>query len=331
MASESERIRKLMDLLEGSSQPQILNEGWIQNLKNKRLQRLGSKERQKMAGRLKEEWLKWLGQTGRDGTMEDMERFMSARIGFTADDIKTVMGRALPDSEPSDDNTDEEVHDKQIARGVPEQGSDTEEDGHPISDDLDTKLSDYGKVGTGDKWADAKVHEVDPKTLMTNNDYDEKKIRQAMANLKPGEVLKYGQRRRMKGPQTESIVEAASDVLDSETVDNIFDRCAAHVNDAYLLDGPRNDQVAAAADAAEQKTASGGYKNDRGKMPSGSYDPKEIDYTLINELDLPRDKIRAMTSHVAKAEVTGEGYARMQKSDIDVLARIGYAFLKSRS
>jgi hypothetical protein len=143
MSNDSERMRQVLNLLESCETP--VNEGWVGNLKNKIKRRLGDKERKKLASDLKKQWLTWLGQTDREGTLEDMDRFMTHRIGFTDEDIDFVMHKAnlrQGSDEPAEPNAEEKPIEKTIKTGAEQ-----EEDGRPLPKDLNTKLSDYGEVG----------------------------------------------------------------------------------------------------------------------------------------------------------------------------------------
>lgn len=331
MASESERIRQLMDLLEGNTKPMILNEGWLQNLRNKKIKKLGNKERAEMAQRLKGEWLKWLGQTGRQGTMDDMHRFMKMRIGFEDHDIDAVTHASL---EP------EEAPEAEAAPAEP-----NEEDGIPLPKDLNAKLSDFGEVGIK---VEPKDNKVEPREIvdnprkyqLANGDWDRKKVSAKLDKMQIGDKLTLGtstfSRSVGEVPKNESVMEANEDdaeVLSDDVVDAIFDASAARINDEYLLNGPRNDQASAAADAAAAGLGgnrnSGRQPNDRGEMPSGRYDTKEMLAILQSDLNVSRDKLKKITDHVKKN--TEEGYAGMQRTDVDVLARIGYALLRART
>lgn len=331
MASESERIRQLMDLLESTPVPIILNEGWLQNLKNKKIRKLGNKERQEMAGRLKAEWLKWLGQTGREGAMDDMQRFMKMRIGFEDNDIDSVLSTSMPQETADEGN-------------APQQ--DSEEDGTPVPTDLNRKLSDFGEVGikvepNDNKKEPNEIIDNPRKYQIANGDWDRKKISAKLDKMGMGDKLTLGSstfsRSIGDAPANESIMEAEeNEILGDEDVDAIFDSAAAYINDEYLLNGPRNDQASAAADAAAAglgnrsrgRNGNGNY-NDRGQMPSGQYDTKEMLAILQSELSVSKNKLQQITNHVKTT--SSEGYTAMQRSDLDLLSRIGYALLRART
>lgn len=355
MANNSTDIRRLMSLVESVQEPALL-EGWLTNLKNKRVKRLGDRERAEMADRLKKEWLKWLGQTGRDGTDEDMERFMRVRIGFKDQDIQVVMDKVF-DTEPtstdrpsSDDEEPAKANAPAKPKAVPAPEVDPE-DGIPLPTDLNTKLSDFGKVGIDVEVDDNKKEpgEIvdDPKKYFKPDGlWDRKKISDKLSKMPIGDKLTLGKSsfsRSVGEPQnaptdktaSESITEATvdSDVLDNETVDDLMDASAAHINDEYLLNGPVNDTNDAIADMAAQRAASSSSNrrsnSKRDDSNSGPYDAQSMNNILKNELEIGDAKLRQITQYVK--DNAGKGYGRMQPSDIDVLARIGYALLRTRT
>lgn len=351
MANNSTDIRRLMSLLESFQEPVIL-EGWLTNLKNKKISRLGVKERAEMAKRLKNEWLKWLGQTGREGRDEDMERFMRVRIGFKEDDIRVVMDRVFDDSSDAEAKTGVETpaqSDIKIARGDPEDtandtGTSSEpepDDGTPMPKDLNTKLSDFGKVGIDTEVNDNKTEPgeviADPKLYrLPNGEWDREKISATLGKMPIGDKLTLGKVSfsRSTGPsaKTESVMEAdeVSDILDDETVDALMDASAGHINDEYLLNGPVNDTNDAIADMSRQNANTGSSRGSsaskRETSSSGPYDTQEMASILKRELDVGDAKLKQITKYVED-----KSYGRMQESDIDVLARIGYALLRSRT
>lgn len=356
MANNSTDIRRLMSLVESVQEPALL-EGWLTNLKNKRVKRLGDRERAEMADRLKKEWLKWLGQTGRDGNDEDMERFMRVRIGFTEQDIQVVMDKVF-DSEPKASAPAEPSKDQEPAKAKaqaePEPAPEPEEDpddGIPLPKDLNAKLSDFGKVGIDVEVDDNKKEpgEIvdDPrKYRQADGSWDRKKISDKLGKMPVGDKLTLGRSsfsRSVGEPQNapsdkvaaESIMEATADVdvLDNKTVDDIMDASAAHINDEYLLNGPVNDTNDAIADMAAQQVARGTTSRrsnaKRDEPASGPYDTQTMNSILKNELEIGDTKLKQITQYVK--DNAGKGYGRMQPSDIDVLARIGYALLRTRT
>ena len=353
MASESARIRELMDLLEGNTKPQVLMEGWVDNLKNKlNGKHLGNKERQQLADRLKKEWLTWLGQTDRQGTMDDMERFMKIRVGFKDEDIKAVWDKAYPEQEAEDG--EQEAEQAGAAPAAEKKPGFDPEEGVPLPTDLNAKLSDFAHYGIEVEKDDGKIEpgeiKDDPKKYQApNGEWDRKKISKKLDSMKMGDKLTLGQSTfsrstgsegtkfyDAKADANESIMEAGSDneLLDKNEVSDIMNAVAARINDEYLYNGPENDKADMVAQAAAQglggRTGNGrrGYQ-DRGTMPSGSYDTKEMVSILKNDLDVGETKIKQITDYVRKH--ADEGYARMQKADLDVLARIGYALLRART
>ena len=324
MANNSTDIRRLMALVESVQEPALL-EGWLENLRNKRIERLGTKERQELANRLKGEWLKWLGQTDRTGDRSDMERFMRVRIGFKEKDIEYILGNAFYDD--SEDEQDSDTDDSQTDNTKTD---DQEKASAPDSTD-DQKSDDEKEPG--------EVVDDPEKYRLPDGEWDRKKIMDKLRTMPVGDKLVLGTRsfsRSIKEPKTESLIEAAGEdgVLDQETVDFIMNMSAAQINDEYLLNGPVNDTNDALADLASQKdlrrySGRGQDGRDRGKMPSGQYDAQEMTNILKNDLDVGPAKLSKITQYV-KANAD-KGYSRMQQEDIDVLARIGYALLRART
>ena len=325
MANNSDDIRRLMNLVESIQEP-ILLEGWVQGLRDKlgdkKAARLGAAERAKMADRLTKEYFAWLGQTNRSGNTQDLTRFMSARIGFTDADIDAVMGSNEPADNVSDTSAPED--DEPQAEPTPElekAGVQVEPDNHEQEPD----------------------EEVDDPRQYQDNDgkWDQGKILSKLRTMPPGAKLTLGKSSFFKGKNQkvfngEPIEEAtASEVVSRKEVRSIMDRAAARINDEYLLNGPKNDQAAIAADTAGKTKGrpapAAAEPKDKGKLPSGQYDVKEILYTLVNSLEVPKAHISSMTNHVAMAEKSGKGFSRMTKSDQELLAKIGYAFIKSRT
>jgi hypothetical protein len=337
-----------MDLLEGNSKPQILNEGWVQNLRDKlgakKAQRLGNQERAEMADRLKKEYYKWLGQAGRQGTIEDLERFMAVRIGFTPEDINVVLDEVIPyeDNANDEDGTEPEVE-KKIKTGNETKGDEWDpEEGVPIPKDLNTKLSDFAKLGVAVEVDDKKnepgeVRDDPRKYRQSNGEWDRKKITAKLDKMPFGDKLTLGTSTfyRSKGdvekPEAvESINEAEeTDILDRETISAIMDRSAARINDEYLLNGPRNDQAAATADAAQQMGGKTGRlsPNTGGSKPSGQYDAEEMWAILRNDFQKTKPWLESLTRKVKNVD----SISKMTDSDMQDLGLIAFAFLRART
>jgi hypothetical protein len=337
MSSDSQNIRNILNLLESREASEIdfgpLHEGWVDNLKSKLDRRLGNKERAAMADRFTKEWYKWLGQTNRNGTKGDMVRFMEKRIGFKDEDIDEVFSNVYHEDAPEAEEADG------VEGAAP---AEEPQDGRPIPKDLDTKLSDYGEVGQKDaEPAGGRVVEINPKRIMTNGQIDDVKLRAAMDRLKPGDTLKYGNESRRKKPQgepdtqfyDESITEAEEDdteVLSRQEVGDIMDTSAAIINDNYLMDGPENDAAAAADQQAKQPgnwRQRGLGPNSGNKMASGSYDKDEAN-NILKILELPQTHVKSLTSKVSKEDVT---FGQLSDKDVEDLAKVGFAILRSRT
>lgn len=100
MKSESDKLRDLMNIMEGKNiNSTTLNEGpkWERfktsakaAFGNKNAQ--GAQKRQALAKKFEDAWETWLGQTGSTGTKEDLEDFLSTKAGFTLQDTNAIMG-----------------------------------------------------------------------------------------------------------------------------------------------------------------------------------------------------------------------------------------------
>ena len=345
MANNSTDIRRLMSLMESAQEPMLI-EGWLTNLKNKKIKKMGQRERAEMADRLKNEWLKWLGQTNRSGTADDMDRFMRIRIGFKDQDVHQVLSSVLPDEEPQAGEPE--------ASAAPKAQEPNAEDGVPIPKDLNRKLSDFGKVGINVEQNDNKT---DPgeivdnprKYQMANGDWDRKKITDKLSKMPIGDKLTLGTStfsRSVGKPEnasrdmatSESIMEAEADteVLDNDIVDDIMDASAARINDEYLLNGPVNDTNDAIADVAASGMAGrqGGTRQGRETSPntggpkaSGQYDADEMWAILKNDFQKTKPWIESLTRKVKSAS----SISNMTDSDMQDLGLIAYAFLRART
>lgn len=333
MANNSGDIRRIMNLVESVQEP-VLIEGWVQNLKNKRLRHLGNKERAEMAGRLKKEYYKWLGQAGRQGTYEDMLRFMEARIGFTDEDIDEVLSQAMPAEKQAAPEPSE-----------PDLGSDKKIKTGAEVDDEEAKQADELKdLGINVEPNDNKVEPreiVDDPRRYRNSDgtWDYTKVRNKLNKMQIGDKLTLGTStfsRSVGQPEmAESIMEAGdTDVLDPRVVSAIMDRAAARINDSYLLNGPRNDSAAAAAEFTQKAMGSkAGYNlaaklgpNHGGRKASGQYDTQEM-LDVLAAVNYPKTRIQSLSSKVQKSD----SVSAMSDQDMHELALIGYAFLRSRT
>lgn len=364
MANNSDDIRRLINLMESVQQPTLV-EGWVDNLKNKLDRRLGNKERAKMADQLGKEYYTWLGHTNRKGTIEDMERFMQMRIGFNEHDIATVMDNVGLNAPAASSSSDDETKDQTIAKGNPNATSEPKvksgkewdpEEGVPIPDDLNTKLSDFAKFGIDVEKDDGKLEpkEVrdDPRKYRKDNgEWDRRKISARLNKMPIGSKLtlgtstfsrSIGDDKPAPAQQTqaaESIMEAGeadTEVLDRQTVKNIMDASAAQVNDAYLFNGPERDKEAAQADAGAQngrnnRTGAGNSSeatpNKPGKSPSGQYDAKEMYAILKTDFQKGPAWVESVTRKVMQADSISD----MTDADMQDLALLGWALVRARN
>lgn len=334
MANNSEDIRRIMNLLEdaNTSEPSILEEGVLDNLRNAINRRLGNKEREKLTSRLTQEWSKWLGQTDREGTIDDMERFMKLRIGFTEEDIDTVMRTVLktPAKKNDADGRDQD------------ENPDDEEDGTPLPKDLNAKLSDYDKVHQkSDPDADEEVVEDDPEKYMSNGKLDNLKILQKLNNLPAGTTLKLGNREfyleddvnediiTEKGPTVLDDLADKNSVLSKQQIQDFFNKAAAYINDEYLTNATR------------QRSGDTAKYNDAPDVPGRGYDGRGMRSPVgrnggVYDRSLMRDALEreGLSIHSAsrllnKAQST-RSVSELSDQDMHTLAMIGYAFAKSR-
>ena len=158
MTSDSQMMRKVLNLVESATvTEEVLLEGWLDSLKNKfsknkqtpSARDQGDAERTELKDKLSSEWETWLGRTHRDGSLNDMIRFMTHRIGFKDTDIDAVINRsgvlkgedvnqvekkatAGPDDKPMKPKDQ-----------MKQPGFDSEA-GIPLPTDPNAKLSDYG-------------------------------------------------------------------------------------------------------------------------------------------------------------------------------------------
>ena len=360
MANNSDDLRRLMNLMESYQQPKLV-EGWVDRLQDKLDRRLGEKERQKMANELSKEYYTWLGHSNRAGTLEDLERFMTHRVGFNDNDIKTVFdnaglnepsgGSEEPEAEADADTT----QDKKIARGHElDQGEEPEakkgwdpEEGTPIPDDLNTKLSDYKDIGQepADDETDPGEIEDDPrKYKASNGDWDRKKISKKLASMPKGAKLTLGSStfRRVSKDDAKDYVDAResiqeadeaendSGVIDRAVIKNVMDAAAAQVNDAYLYNGPERDKDHAKATAprGSGSTRTGDASpNVPGKAGSGRYDAKEMFAILKTDFEKGPAWVESVTRKVMNAKSISE----MTNNDMDDLALLGWALVRARN
>lgn len=276
MANNSDDIRRLMNLMEAAIKEPVLLEGWVDTLKSKLKGNMGEKQRRQMADELAKEWYEWLGKTKRDGTLTDMTRFMTHRIGFNDQDIDHVLGKAgfnAKQVDQAEQQSDEESA-KSIKTGAELKGNEDApksksqewdpEEGVPLPDDLENaKLSDYARYGIEVEKADSKVeHEEivdDPRKYQdASGEWDRKKITAKLDKMPVGAKLTLGRSTfsrsvgkdggtKFYDPTSESINEDTVEIGDNEVIPKkivaqIMDASAAQVNDEYLLNGPERDK-----------------------------------------------------------------------------------------
>lgn len=338
MASDSENIRNFLNILEEKEAPKmlvesIIEEGWLSRFSDKIDRRLGKKELNQLTDRLNKEWKTWLEQTDRDGTLDDLIRFMEIRIGFTDDDIDTVMKRVakkIDRDSPEDDESEEEttVYSTKLD---PKDDKDSKED-QQSSEKENSEKSDSDSKNTASKKSDDQ--EISGNEKVVKDDYtdyldpvtgnwDEDKIKKKLDTLPIGTVLDLDYIKRKRTVEEEVIFEDDGDEILSDTEVQIFMRSsAAHINDAYLLNGPRNDRKAADRERTERETPNRRSSRGRG---GASYDAREMNMVL-QDLGVSPNKKGSVGRKVSQSDSIDE----LDSSDRDILAKIGYAFFKSR-
>lgn len=364
MANNSDDIRRILNLMESVAQTTLL-EGWVSNLADKfNGKSLGNKERAQMADELKKEYYQWLGQTNRSGTIDDMNRFMTHRVGFNDSDIDTVLSKAgvtAPEAEAEPEaDADQKIKTGAELGGKKKPGFDPEE-GVPVPDNLDTKMSDFKDLGIEKTKADNKeepqeVIDNPKKYQLAGGDWDRKKISKKLDGMPLGAKLTLGQTTfartvgddatdfyndRADGVPVESINEAAAEgVLDKQTVAAIMDATAARVNDEYLLNGPERDKDINAGMAGGRNGNGNGYarnqsqagrkpsENKPGKAGSGQYDSQEMVDILKRDFDIKNAKsfVDSLTRKVMQNPIES-----MSDNDMHDLSLLGWAFIRARN
>lgn len=341
MSNNSADLRQLMNLMESVSSPTLL-EGWLDGIKHKLAGHMGRKARQEMADRFSKEWYKWLGQTRRKGTMDDMVRFMLVRVGFNQDDVKSVLSQFEDET-----GIDAEAN---IPPSKEEQpGADPSEDdpvwdddeGRPLPTDLNAKLSDYGTVNQVDQETVTRERSDDivgdVRDFMTRGKLDMNKITTKLGSMKKGQRLILGKKSYFLGESIKQFFEDSEDFhLSHSDIAVLMDLSAARVNDSYLLDGPTNDAMASKdGTQGTSKAKDRDSRNDRdGQDPenanitrgSGRYDPKEM-IDILKSYNYPVTRIESLSRKVNRSKSVSD----MSDQDMDELSLIGYAFFHART
>lgn len=354
MANNSDAIRRLMNLMESTQQPNLI-EGWVDNVKDKLDRRMGNKEREQMAAQLTKEYYTWLGQSNREGTGEDLVRFMTQRIGFNSQDVKVVLSKSgvIGDDAPE---AEEESGEEEAAPEAEEKpaGWDPEE-GVPLPKDLaNAKLNDFKHLGGGldqakaDNKTEANEIKDDPRKYMSGSGWDNKKITAKLSKMPKGSSLTLGKSTfRLSsgdeatdfydGPANESINEASNpDVIPRKTIKQVMDAAAAQVNDEYLYNGPKNDAESTKNQAngrnRQSSTVRGddeGTPNEPGKKGSGQYDAQEMVNILKSDFQITNAK--AWVDSLTRKVMNAGGISTMSDNDMHDLALLGWALVRARN
>ena len=332
MVNDSEAIRRYINLVESNtgSGTTILSEGVLDNLRNTISNKLGSRERDKLASKLSQEWSKWLGQTDREGTLGDMVRFMKVRVGFNDDDIdgvvSSVTGNSIKGSKDQEqDNEADKDHD----------GDEEEDDGRPLPKDLNAKMSDYDKVHQKlNPNLDRDVIVDDPSKYMTDGEIDKEKVIAKLNNLPRGSILRLGDREfDFDYGTNEGLIQEKDDtflgrlsgkgrILSKDTVQQLFNKAAAHINDEYLNNPEKQKQY---ADANREEPESHQRRRDVNNRYTGSYDKS----TMRRELEYEGLSVQAASRLLNKVR-DARSVSDLSNQDMHTLAMIGFAFAKAR-
>lgn len=380
MANNSDDIRRLMNLMEAATKEPVLLEGWVDTLKSKLKGNMGEKQRRQMADELAKEWYEWLGKTKRDGTLNDMTRFMTHRIGFNDRDIDHVLGKAgfNPKQVDQAEEESEQEPEKTIKTGAEHNGAEEPkskksewdpEEGVPIPDDLNTKLSDYAKYGIDVETADNKVEpeEIvdDPRKYQdSNGEWNRKLISKKLDKMPLGAKLTLGRSTFSRSvgkdggnkfydpkddvAKTESINEADTievgddEVLPKKIVAQIMDASAAQVNDEYLLNGPERDKDNAlntgkggsrttyqAGKVPGEEESQQASKNVPGKAASGQYNADEMIQILKTDFQITNAK--AFVDSLTRKVMNSASISSMTDNDMNDLALLGWALIRARN
>lgn len=383
MANNSDDIRRLMNLMESVSKEPVLLEGWVDTLKGKLKGNMGEKQRRQMANELAKEWYEWLGKTKRDGTLTDMTRFMTHRIGFNDRDIDHVLGKAGFNAQQVDKAEEEtggdEEAEKTIKTGAELKGGKAPgnkkpawdpEEGVPLPDDLNTKLSDYAKYGIDVEQADDKVEpeEIvdDPRKYQDSSGEWNRKLITAKLNKMPmGAKLTLGRSTFSRSvgkdggtdfynepvpgkikQQEESINEADTievsddEVLSKQIVAQIMDASAAQVNDEYLLNGPERDKD----NALNQGGKGGRTTYQAGKVPgeepaasqnvpgkAASGQYNADEMVKILKTDFQITNAKSFVDSLTRKVMNSGSIASMTDNDMHDLALLGWALIRARN
>lgn len=369
MANNSDDIRRLMKLME-SAQNSTLLEGWVDSLKSKLGGNMGAKQRKEMAGELSKEWYEWLGRTNRQGTLTDMTRFMTHRIGFNDQDIDIVLknsGFGPQEVDDAEQEAEDQPSDQAPApKAQPANDAFDPEEGVPLPKDLEnTKLSDHAKYGLDVEKADDEVEtkEIveDPrKYQQANGEWDRKKISAKLGKLPPGSKLTLGKSTfsrtvgskatKFANDKNESINEAGqaqlgdNDVLPKKVVAQIMDASAAQVNDEYLLNGPERDKDAAYGQGAGNghiagQPGTGAPQGKAGKQQatpnqpgkSGSGQYNADEMVTILKTDFQITNAKSFVDSLTRKVMNSGSISAMTDNDMHDLALLGWALIRARN
>lgn len=300
-------IRQILNLIE-SVQSTILNEGPFTGLKaafgDGAAQ--GELQRADLADRMKKEWSVWLGQTGRQGDIDDMVQYLHVRVGLEPNDIRVIMGydqltRADPENtyRPGTVEPEEEDPDTEFGRRTEDDPEEPEDPELPAATDTPNsynsltpaqkeELERNGKItlpGGKTLWvgkpgdeAPATIRAVkdvdipgaaDYLTTMSDEDFESFIKRAADENMKKRDLGKLRDEllRRSEKLDDRGRTAEASDLEDM--VSRLEKEVGLNTNESILIEGKLNSKQANMVfDAAAKYVFANGVLNRDGREPS---------------------------------------------------------------
>jgi hypothetical protein len=218
-----------------------------------------------------------------------MDRFMTHRIGFDDEDIDFVMHKAEISPEASNDSADEK---KPAPSPKTPSSTADKEDGRPIPKDLNTKLSDYGKVGQPAK----ESIDLEEKVAVGDGDVLSSNVVDAIMNFSAARINDQYLYNGPENDQADAIAQATKMGLAGK---------------AKTFGSSRDPDLG---------------PNEGGKKPSGQYDTKE----MMRALDAMGIKPQTVSAMLRKASMTNKP-SEFTDKEKKTLAMIGFALLRSRT
>lgn len=347
MTNPSEEIRKLMDRLASlpdespSKAPQTLNEGIFDGIRGIMQRGAGRKEREEMIRLLQGEWNTWLGKTDRKGSIDDMELFIRKVLNWGQADIDTVLGTNDVEEPAAPDSTDatttipptpEEPAAEPEVTSAPEIDP---EEGRPIPTDPNAKLSDYGAVGDEAK----EFHGSAGTYKNEDGSWNEELITKKLNALGDGMALVLGDTKfelqddgHPEVVQNESIInELSQSKLSKAELKTIFGNIVSHHIEHYQGRRRRTGSSTGYGAAGSGSTGYGGYggygdadRSSRRTNRGGGYDLNRM-WRILQADGLDNQSVKDVMARIAASA----NYDGMSNNDVELMSKIGYAFLKS--